>query len=155
MQNKNKWLFLICFFAMSSCLAFDYNIEALNQVETGEWFDTNISVYSEESINFTIYSYVYKGFNNVGQGWIANQQQIKLESGETQDIILSDLVKFNTEEGSYNLRVRFKFSETKNITETYNLKVIAKESFKETYLYAGLIALCIVGMGLAFVNKNR
>jgi uncharacterized membrane protein len=106
----------------------------------------NVSVYSNNETNFSVYSYVYKGFESFGQGWTANKKEVLLKAGESKDITLSDLVKYNTQEGYYNLRVRFRLPDNQNLTETYNLKVISESSFKEIYLYAGLIALCIAGV---------
>lgn len=142
----------LCLSAVSLGLAsgLEYDIYAPEEVRTGEWFDVNVSVYSEEEINFSVYSYVYKGFNNVGQGWTANKKEVSLEAGGSEELVLSDIVKYNTEDGYYNLRVRFKFPDDSNMTETYNLKVVSEKGFKEIYLYMGLVAFCIIGVVLAF-----
>lgn len=156
MQFKNKCYFLmiIAVVSIGSCFGLEYNISQPEQVDVGEWFDVNVSVHSEEAINFSVYSYVYDGFNCVGQGWTDNKKEISLSADESKDVVLSDLVKYNTEDGYYNLRVRFKFLDGSNITETYNVKVVSEEQFKETYLYGGLVALCIIGAIFAF-RYNR
>jgi hypothetical protein len=106
----------------------------------------NVSVYSNDAINFSVYSYVYKGFESFGQGWAENRKEIGLSEGESKSFALSDLVKYNTPEGYYDLRVKFRLPDNQNLTETYSLKVVSESSFKEIYLYAGLIALCVVGV---------
>jgi hypothetical protein len=148
MRHKDKWVFLIAltFVALASAYALEYNISVPEEVNSGKWFDVNVSVYSNNETNFSVYAYVYKGFECFGQGWTSNKKEILLQAGESKDFTLSDLVKYNTPEGYYNLRVRFRLPDNQNITETYNLKVVSESSFKEIYLYAGLIALCVVGI---------
>jgi hypothetical protein len=131
---------------LATAYALEYNISVPEEVKSGKWFDVNVSVYSNDEVNFSVYSYVYKGFESFGQGWTANKKEIVLQAGESKDIMLSDLVKYNTPEGYYNLRIRFRLPDNQNLTETYNLKVVSESSFKEIYLYAGLIALCVVGV---------
>ncbi|MDD5239376.1 MAG: hypothetical protein PHH61_02845 [Candidatus Nanoarchaeia archaeon] len=138
---------------MNAAEALEYNISAPDWVAAGEWFAVTVTASSDESVTFDAYSYVYQGFNCVGQGWIANKKEISLAAGETKTFSLDDLVKFGTEAGLYNLRVRFKFNESSNITETFSVKVLEGDAgmpFKEIYLYIGLIAVCAIGVFLAF-----
>jgi len=151
-NNKYLWTGLLLILCLSAAEAFDYTIDAPENVTIGEWFAVNATVSSNETTSFDAYSYVYQGFNCVGQGWIANRKEISLAAGETKTFSLDDLVKFGTAEGLYSLRIKFKFNDS-NITETFSIKVMEGESqmpFKEIYLYVGLIAVCIVGVFLAF-----
>lgn len=137
---------------ISAAGALNYTIEAPENVTVGEWFAVNVTVSSDEPVTFDAYSYVYQSNTCVGQGWIANRDEITLEADEEKSFALEDLVKFGTAEGMYKLRVRFKFLDS-NITETYSVKVMEGRSempFKEIYLYTGLIAVCIIGVFLAF-----
>lgn len=158
MQFKNKliWASLLLILCISAAEALEYNISVPQETTVGKWFAVNISVHTNETITLEAYSYVYKGFNCTGQGWIANKKEVSLAAGETKTFTLEDLIKFGTEEGMYNLRVKLNH-ENSNITETYSLKVLEGESemqFKEIYLYLGLIAVCIIGVFLAFrLNK--
>lgn len=155
-KNKCFWAFVLLTLCISTGFGFEYNISVPEEVVAGKWFSVNSTVSSETPVNFTVYSYVYDGNNCVGQGWIDNRKQVSLDAGEEKLIVLEDLVKFGTEQGWYNLRVRYKFG-SDNITETFNVRVMeetAKFSLKETYLYAVLIAVCIIGVYLAF-KHNR
>ena len=143
-KNKYLWAGILLILCIETGLAFDYDISAPEQVVIGEWFSTNVSITADEPINLSVYSYVYEGLNNIGQGWTANKKEFSLGSGEKVDFSLDDLVKYGTEEGFYSLRVRFRFGQD-NITETFSVKVIGNQGFaiKETYLYIGFILLFI------------
>ncbi len=138
-------LLLLCF---SVSYGLEYNISAPEELNVGEWFSVNVSVISEEESEFSVYSYVYEGFNCVGQGWITNQKEIHLEPNQTIEFELEDLIKHGTSEGFYNLRVRFRFDEENKIDETYTVKVVSNSEpvISETYLYMGLVLVSLTGL---------
>jgi hypothetical protein len=140
---------------MNSALALDYIIAVPSEVKAGEWFNVNISLVPDEDINLTVYSYVFQGLNCVGQGWNINQKQVNLLANQQQDTALEDMVKLGTEEGLYKLRIKLKFDSTE-LNETYTLKVNAvnKSPIEETYLYAGLVIVSIIGLFIV-IKYNR
>ena len=139
-------LALILLVSFGTVYGFEYNISAPEEINVGEWFSVNVSVVSEEYTNFTVYSYVYEGFNCVGQGWTINQKAISLEPNQTIEFELEDLIKHGTPGGFYNLRVRFRFDEENKLDETYTVKVISEPSISETYLYIGLVLISLLGL---------
>ena len=136
-------LLLLCF---GVSYGLEYNISAPEEIKVGEWFLVNVSVVSEESINFTVYSYVYEGLNCIGQGWTINQKEISLEPNQPIEFELEDLVKHGTPEGFYNLRIRFRFDEENKLDETYTVKVTSESVISETYLYIGLVLISLLGL---------
>jgi len=152
---KYCWAVLLTAICMNSALAIDYIIAVPSEVKTGEWFNVNISLVSDEDINLTVYSYVFQGLNCVGQGWNINQKQVSLFANQQQNTALEDMVKLGTEEGLYKLRIKFKFGSTE-LNETYTLKINAanKSPIEETYLYAGLVIVSIIGLFIV-IKYNR
>ena len=147
LKNNKFFVFsVLCFFCIGSDLAIQYTIDAPSEVEVGEWFTVNITASSETEQNMTIYSYIFKELNCIGQGWTVNQQKIQLTE-ETQTIVLKDLVKFNTEQGIYKLRVKMNF-EAYSINETFMVQVNSSQVFEESYLYLVLILVSITGISL-------
>ena len=131
-----------------------YNVDAPKEIQVGKWFNVSVSVSSNESTNLTIYSYVYQGLNVVSQGWTANKKEIILEPNDEVNLTLEDLVKYNTEDGIYNLRVRFKYSD-QTINETFQVKVYHEAKiFEENYLYFILIIASVIGLGLIFLSRR-
>ncbi len=137
----------LIFILLSTAYALDYTIDAPKEVNVGEWFKINVSVFSDKDLNLTAYSYVYKNFNCVGQGWVTNKKEVFLHSGESKNIILEDLIKHGTESGYYNLRVKLRY-DNETIVETYNLKVNSGGEIDTTYLYIGLVVVSLVGLYL-------
>lgn len=138
-------LLLLCF---GIAYGLEYQISTPEEIIVGEWFSVNISMVSEEEMKFSIYSYVYEGFNCVGQGWITNQKEIHLKPNIPIEFGLHDLIKHGTEPGFYNLRVRFRFDEENKIDETYTVKVLSnsESTISETYLYMGLVLVSLTGL---------
>ncbi len=149
---KKAILIAMVFLIVGLAYSLDYNISAPSDVKAGQWFKVKVSVASEKDLNLTAYSYVYKGFNCVGQGWITNKKEIFVPANKTIGFELEDLVKHGTEDGYYNLRVKLKFD---NITlnQTSRIKVTSSPEIQPTYLYIGLVAVSL--FGLYFVLKRK
>ena len=139
------FLLLLCF---GIAYGLEYQISTPEEIIVGEWFSVNISMVSKEEMEFSIYSYVYEGFNCVGQGWITNQKEIHLNPNHLIEFELHDLIKHGTEPGFYNLRVRFRFDEENKMDETYTVKVLSnsESTISETYLYIGLVLVSLTGL---------
>jgi hypothetical protein len=140
---------IIVFFMIGTAYGLAYNISIPAEVDSGKWFSVNVSAVSEKDLNLTLYSYVYKGFNCVGQDWTANKKEVFLIAGETKQIELKDLVKQGTEQGIYDLRVKLKF-DNETLNETYSVIVNSKPEITPIYLYIGLVVVSLVGLYLIF-----
>ena len=148
--EKMKYILfvILVFLSLGSVFALEANVSVPKEVEVGKWFDVNISLKSNDTLNVTLYSYVYKGFNCVGQGWTANKQVILLPANETQKVVLHDLVKNGVEEGYYNLRVKIKYDNA-TLVKTYSLRVVGGGwDINPTYLYIGLVLVSLIGLYL-------
>jgi len=131
-----------------------YTIDAPKEVQTGEWFNVSISVTSDEHENLTVYSYVYRDMNVISQGWAANKKETSLEPDKQVNITLEDMIKYNTEEGIYSLRVRFRCGGD-ILNETYQIKVYSETKiFEENYLYFILVVVSVIGLGLIFISRR-
>ena len=131
-----------------------YNVNAPKEIQAGKWFNVSVSASSNESTNLTIYSYVYKELNVVSQGWTANKKEVMLEPNDEVNLTLEDLIKYNTEDGIYNLRVRLKYND-QMINETVQVKVYHEAKiFEENYLYFILIVASLIGLGLIFLSRK-
>ena len=138
-------LIAMIFLIMGIAYSLDYNISIPSEVEVGKWFNINISIVSGKALNLTAYSYVYKGFNSVGQGWVENEREISVPANKTTIFELEDLIKHGTEDGYYNLRVKLKFDNT-TLNETRTIKVVNTSKIEPTYLYTGLVIVSLVGL---------
>ena len=136
---------LVLLLSVSAAASLEYNISYPEEVEIGKWFKIDVSLKSEEPANVTLYSYVYKGFNCVGQGWITNKQEVRLQPDIVSHVVLEDLIKHGTEEGYYNLRVKIKH-DNNTLVETYTIKVVGSQEIDTTYLYIGLVVVSLVGL---------
>jgi hypothetical protein len=131
-----------------------YEIDAPEEITIGSWFNVTVNLSADEAINFSVYSYVYRGLDVISQGWTANRQEISLGAGETRQVVLEDLIKHGTEEGIYDLRVRFRTGE-QVLNETFSVKVMAESKFiEESYLYFALVVVSVIGLGLVFVSRR-
>jgi hypothetical protein len=150
-QTKNLYVWAILalvFLTINTANGLAYNISKPETLKPGDWFNVTVSLNSEKPVNLTIYSYVYKELNCISQGWTANKEEL-IVSG-TKTLVLKDMVKLNTEPGIYNLRVRLKF-DNQTINETSSVQVLGETSWlKESYLYAILVLISLVGLGLMF-----
>ena len=146
-------LFLTLVISLSSAVI-SYNIDAPKEVQIGKWFNVSVFISSYKQENVTLYSYVYRDLNVVSQGWTANKKEISLEPGKQTNVTLEDMIKYNTEEGVYNLRVRLRYG-GEILNETFPLKVHAETKvFEESYLYFILIVVSVIGLGLIFVSRR-
>lgn len=136
---------LVLLLSISAAASLEYNVTYPGEVKVGEWFKVNVSLKSDEPINITLYSYVYKGFNCVGQGWTTNKKEIHLQPYVVSYVVLEDLIKHGTEEGYYNLRVKMKY-DNKTVVETYTIKVVGAKEIDAIYLYIGLVVVSLVGL---------
>lgn len=134
--------------------ALTYHIDAPKEVQIGKWFNVSVSVTSDKYENLTVYSYVYRNLTVVSQGWTANKKEVALEPGKQVNLTLEDIIKQNTDDGIYNLRVRFRYG-GEVLNETSALKVYAETKvFEESYLYFILIVVSIIGLGLIFISRR-
>lgn len=155
MESRNLIIFLLVLLTFSLSYALvDYNISYPKEVEIGKWFNVSVTIVSDEDVNVSVYSYVYKGLNVVSQGWTANKKELSLKAGQVLNISLEDMIKHNTEEGIYNLKVRVKYDDTV-LNKTATIKVFSKSNlFEENYIYTILVIVSIIGLGLVFVAKR-
>jgi len=155
MWKKAKYSCLIILLLFSVAYGqVDIKVFAPKEVYVGEWFTVNVSILSNESRNFSVYSYVYRGLDVVSQGWTANMKEVEVHPNEYVNLSLSDLVKIGTADGIYNLKVKVRCS-----SECYNyttsLKVINKQSIiKENYLYFILLMVSILGLVLIYFSRR-
>jgi hypothetical protein len=148
MLDKSLLIVIILFLSIGSVLALEVNVSVPEEVEEGKWFDVNVSLKSNTSLNVTLYSYVYRGFNCVGQGWITNRQTVVLKPNVIQHVVLHDLIKNGVDEGYYKLRVKVKY-DNETIVRTYPLRVVnGNFDIEPTYLYIGLVLVSLVGLYL-------
>jgi hypothetical protein len=151
-MHRKAILVAVILLTVGAAYSLDYNISTPAEVKTGQWFDVNVSVISDKELNLTAYSYVYKGFNSVGQGWIANKREIFVPANKTVNFELEDLVKHGTEDGYYSLRVKLKFGNT-TLNQTRAIRVISASEIEPTYLYTGLVVVSLFGLYLVLRKK--
>ncbi len=136
---------VLIFLVYNVASSLDYNVSFPHEVEVGKWFNVNVSLKSETPLNVTLYSYVYKGFNCVGQGWTDNKQTIILHPNLTEHVVLKDFIKHGTEDGYYNIRLKIKYS-NETIVKTETIRVVSRNDVDPTYLYIGLVVVSLVGL---------
>jgi hypothetical protein len=131
-----------------------YSVDAPKEVQIGKWFNVSVSIVSDKQDNVSVYSYVYRNLTCISQGWTANKKDISLEPGKQVNIVLQDMIKYNTEEGIYNLRVRLR-NGTEVLNQTFPVTVHAETKvFEENYLYLMLVVISIIGLGLIFISRR-
>lgn len=144
---------LMMVISLSSAML-SYSVSAPSELTIGKWFNVSVSIISDKQDNVSIYSYVYKNLTCISQGWTANKKDISLEPGKQMNITLQDMIKYNTEEGIYNLRVRLRDA-TEVLNQTFPVTVHAETKvFEENYLYLMLVVISIIGLGLIFISRR-
>jgi hypothetical protein len=160
MTDAKYWKLVILFAIIIAMVplsyaALEFNVNAPAEVEIGKWFNISVIISSDNDIsNLSVYSYIYRDTNVISQGWTANRKDINLKAGEPANVTLEDMVKYNTEEGLYNLRVKLRYNDSV-INQTFPIKVHSESRlFEENYLYFILVVVSIIGLGLVFISRR-
>ena len=80
------------------------NITAPDVIYAGQLYEVHASITTNESLNGTLYTYVYRGLNCVSTGWW-HGSDVALKPG-TSEFVLKDSVAVDAPEGVYKLKVK-------------------------------------------------
>ncbi len=80
------------------------NFTAPSVIYAGEMYEVAVDIYTNESLNGTLYTYVYRGLNCISTGWW-HGIDVKLKPGENH-FVLRDSVSPDAPEGFYRLKVK-------------------------------------------------